>query len=484
MQKNKANFILQRVDEDGTAHEPQIHSIQELAGSWNMQRRGFLKTCAVSLTLLSSCDSNDSTRQQEEAARRMEQARKKIAAQEKLSDDAAPQAQPEKDRASGSLQSDAIALEKKCSEIPAHPKLGALAFSGNSRFLISVSRRDKIKIWGIPSGELVGEHKLKKEWQEVVLSPDNMELAAWDKYTIYLLQLPTLEEIREYRVKGKTRIKTVVFANEGETLLIAAGSKLLLYNIYDRAIIKTITPTASVNSLAMSPQGELIAASHSKGIDIIDSKTGSLLMVLPIHSPGSKSHKLKQMIFDPLSVFLAVTLSGKNSLVTIWDLAKRKPLTELWSTVPGRPTIQFINDGRLMIIKHRKSPEFWNVASGTVADQAYTGLKNARHIAFSRNNEYMAAGYGTGAICVSKLPEQEPITCLFDPTALSSRKKAASFKGRNQYGQEVNMTQPCGSPMPAGAICTCNCVPGTLILSTGSTICTCNQVCTCVPVMM
>jgi hypothetical protein len=46
-------------------------------------------------------------------------------------------------------------------------------------------------------------------------------------------------------------------------------------------------------------------------------------------------------------------------------------------------------------------------------------------------------------------------------------------------------TLPCGSPVPPGAICTCNCVPGTVIHHTKPvvhTYCTCNKVCTCVPV--
>lgn len=45
-------------------------------------------------------------------------------------------------------------------------------------------------------------------------------------------------------------------------------------------------------------------------------------------------------------------------------------------------------------------------------------------------------------------------------------------------------TLPCGSAIPPGAVCTCNCVPAAS--STPSygtrTICTCNKVCTCVPV--
>lgn len=44
-------------------------------------------------------------------------------------------------------------------------------------------------------------------------------------------------------------------------------------------------------------------------------------------------------------------------------------------------------------------------------------------------------------------------------------------------------TLPCGSPVPPGAICTCNCVPAVAASVTHSySTCTCNKVCTCVPV--
>lgn len=47
-------------------------------------------------------------------------------------------------------------------------------------------------------------------------------------------------------------------------------------------------------------------------------------------------------------------------------------------------------------------------------------------------------------------------------------------------------TLPCGSPIPPGATCTCNCVPVATPRRSSSygtrSICTCNKVCTCVPV--
>jgi len=56
-----------------------------------------------------------------------------------------------------------------------------------------------------------------------------------------------------------------------------------------------------------------------------------------------------------------------------------------------------------------------------------------------------------------------------------------------QYTQDgVTYTLPCGSPIPAGAVCVCNCVPGTYCPCVAHTTCTCQSYrpggCTCVPV--
>jgi hypothetical protein len=46
------------------------------------------------------------------------------------------------------------------------------------------------------------------------------------------------------------------------------------------------------------------------------------------------------------------------------------------------------------------------------------------------------------------------------------------------YEEFTEQTQSCGTPIPTGYTCTCNCVPIS-IHSTSRRYCTCNQVCTC-----
>ena len=78
---------------------------------------------------------------------------------------------------------------------------------------------------------------------------------------------------------------------------------------------------------------------------------------------------------------------------------------------------------------------------------------------------------------------------------LAANKKdveGVQYKGTDAYGRSVTFTLPCGAPIPPGAVCICNCVPGSSGTSSRSydsvgvctcdLVCTCNTVCTCLSV--
>jgi hypothetical protein len=56
----------------------------------------------------------------------------------------------------------------------------------------------------------------------------------------------------------------------------------------------------------------------------------------------------------------------------------------------------------------------------------------------------------------------EARTYLFDPVANDQSAKGVAFRVLDPTtGRTVTYTLPCGSPIPPGATCVCNCVPGT-----------------------
>jgi hypothetical protein len=77
------------------------------------------------------------------------------------------------------------------------------------------------------------------------------------------------------------------------------------------------------------------------------------------------------------------------------------------------------------------------------------------------------------------------------PTPLPGRQgttyagdKGIDYQVKDSYGNVYNYTLPCGSPIPEGAVCVCNCVtvpagPACTCDTHGTSRCTCDQVCTC-----
>lgn len=87
--------------------------------------------------------------------------------------------------------------------------------------------------------------------------------------------------------------------------------------------------------------------------------------------------------------------------------------------------------------------------------------------------------------CVSRKPPARPQP--LPPASKGDNVKVKVFN--TQTNTWEYLTLPCGAPVPPGATCTCNCVPTTVPspprvkhTTTTHTYCSCNQVCSCVPV--
>ena len=125
-----------------------------------------------------------------------------------------------------------------------------------------------------------------------------------------------------------------------------------------------------------------------------------------------------------------------------------------------------------------------------LALKGHTSL--VRRLAFSPDGRFLASASNDGVIYIWELQEQAPgarfYTALFDPDSTWS---GTNFAQGALSGQGAYIV-PCGSPLPAGAVCTCNCASGTVRDKpqrpsgggggSGGGGCQCNTICTCIPV--
>jgi WD40 repeat protein len=133
----------------------------------------------------------------------------------------------------------------------------------------------------------------------------------------------------------------------------------------------------------------------------------------------------------------------------------------------------------------------WSVQDGSLEHTLEGHAKRVNALAISPDGKLLVSASEDKIIRIWSLPDGKYLRSLMDLAANYTNTSGIQYKGQNESGQVVSYTLPCGSPIPAGAVCVCNCVPGSMSMPSGhtqtfagtycscDTICTCNRVCTC-----
>jgi WD40 repeat protein len=136
----------------------------------------------------------------------------------------------------------------------------------------------------------------------------------------------------------------------------------------------------------------------------------------------------------------------------------------------------------------------WAVPAGVSVTTVKAHASAVTAITFNPDGRSLVSAGADHTVAVWTLPDLESSACLLDLKVTDKEAQAISFKTTSADGIAITTTLPCGSPLPPNAVCTCNCVAGSYTPPPpppsygggggygGGMICTCNQVCTCVPV--
>jgi|GEM_PF-3434755 len=239
----------------------------------------------------------------------------------------------------------------------------------------------------------------------------------------------------------------------------------------------------SVNSVSFSPDGKLLASGSSDHtIKLWEVATGKLLKTLEGHKGSVYS-----VSFSPDGKLLA---SGSyDKTIKLWEVASGKLLKTLEGHKGLVKSVSFSPDGKLLASGSGDNTiKLWEVASGKLL-KTLEGHKNyVISVSFSPDGKLLASGSWDHTIKLWDVASGKLLSSFFDPKATEKDCKGVTFKYVNEYGQVVTYTLPCGSPIPPGATCLCNCIPGTYVKpapSVGGTYryCTCVPVCVCIPVV-
>ena len=325
----------------------------------------------------------------------------------------------------------------------------SVAISPDGRLLASGGGDAKVKLWSLPDGALLKTLTGHADTVgTVAISPDGRLLASASRMdkTVKLWSLPDGTPLKTLSAWAMT----VAISPDGRLLATVDSDGIRLWSLPDGALLK-ILDSAWAASAAFSPDGRLLATGDEYDglIKLWSLPGGALLKTLRGHASAIWS-----LAFTPDGQMLA---SGSyDHTAKLWSVSGGVLLKDLTGHAFPVRGIAIGPDGRLLATTSDDDTiKLWSLPDGAL-------LKTLNPPIFVKSVAISPDG-GLLVSCGSQinlwhLPDGKPIPiCLMDPAV------SASSVGFIRYTVAgVTYTVPSGSPMPAGAVCTCNLVQGSV----------------------
>jgi len=470
-------FRMENQYSDGTKDEPELHKIEDIQPGWRMGRRDFLATTAFGLAAVS------------------------LSAENLFADDS-------KSNLFGGIPSG------DCNDsVYAHGgKIAAVKFLPGMENIVSVSNskspfEKSIKIWDWPGRGLVK-------------SVDAINVSSNEKFYIEGINtikadlksrtLPANRESDEFKkisevVLGESELARWDYDYKAESYInLYSGKRALVIGSYLKKIVvisaleNKILHTIQSKSLTVKGFVTRIAAvdNDEKLLALYDNLSVDYTLII-WDMQNKKQKKIRRfndyqiisMLFsaDAQKLYAGcsdgfIRVYKTDTLETILEIGNKKSYN-------SDTAISLSSSGDLIASACSK---FWGrkiIVAELPSGKIIQSIDDyASIVEFSPDGELLACGTIDGRIQIREIRDLNSYVCLFDPAVLDEGKSVNQYEFKNSSGKIITFTGS-GKANPAGSVCVCNSVNGTYKDRNrqssgggGGTYCTCNQVCTCVPV--
>lgn len=366
-------------------------------------------------------------------------------------------------------------------------------------------------IWSLPDGKLI--HTIRHE------RDGSVNCLLFNSDGTKLITGSSHRTVKVWSLAGAELLKTMRHDNSITSMAITSDDRYLAVGAFDKTIrvyfnlgsaASYLYHRSPVSSLAITPDGKtLVAQGNNKSIMAWSPFSSSRPQTF--YEPANPSLKPEELAkrslqknrtrrreFDNEATVFEIGIApdgtygascGADELIRLWSVPNLMPVGILSGHENHILGIAFSPDGKwLASASSDKTVKLWSMPDGELVQTLTDHEYSVGHVIFSGDNRILASADSSGVIILWDMPCAKKRGYLFDPSA--SQTDAYTYKRRDPItGLMLTYTLPCGSPIHPNATCVCNCVPGTYRpprrRSSGSSyggICTCNQVCICIPV--
>ncbi len=270
------------------------------------------------------------------------------------------------------------------------PSIYGLTFSSDGQFLAGNSGDIGFQIWNVKDGSVVKE--LSDFGFAITYSPDGKTLATTRHDKIYLYNtsdysLPTI--LLEGHTDG---VWDVAFSPDGKTIASASWDKTV--RIWDASTGELLNVLEGhsdhVNSIAFSPNGRfIVSGSEDETAQIWDAGNGELIYTLQAHS------SIQDVAYSPSGKILALASYGgiklfdTNSFQLLYEIRENGQINCIAFSPDGNTLAAGLLDNNVILV---------NVTAGSIVKTLKGHTQFVQSVAFSPDGTLLASGASDGII--------------------------------------------------------------------------------------
>jgi WD40 repeat protein len=267
---------------------------------------------------------------------------------------------------------------------------GGLALSDDKRWIVSSGYPGGAAVWRSDDGQRVADLSDIRSARAALFADRDRRLIVGEADGHVSIWDWSNGVARNHRRVRSHDSEVLAMASHGARLFVTHRETVVF--VRDAATgreIRSLNPSASPFSIAVSPDGRLLAAGTWPGIvDLWDVDTGSKLP--PLKGPTALVTGLD---FSPDGSLLA--LSSRDGSTRLWDVAAREWLATVATRRPGAERVRFLPDGQRLAIGYedgeveiRDLQYFFRYAAGHAAHQLEVFRRSGE--SFPRSGEVLA----------------------------------------------------------------------------------------------